>query len=121
MQQLLENGRLVWRLVNDPRVPAWVKLGIPLLTIVYVVSPIDLIPDRLIGPGQLDDLGVVLLAMTLMVKFSPPDVVEEHKRALGYDVGGARSAGASAAGGRSYWAPPGNGTGGTGAKAQQPA
>ena len=104
MKELLEKGRLVWRLMNDPRVPGWIKFGVPLLVVVYVLSPIDVIPDFLVGPGQLDDLGVVLLGMTLMVRLSPQHVVEEHKRALGYDVDGSASTGAP--GGRSYWAPP---------------
>src|SRR5438552_1926792 len=43
MKELLENGRLVWRLINDPRVPGWIKFGVPLLVAVYVLSPIDLI------------------------------------------------------------------------------
>ena len=109
MKELLENGRLVWRLINDPRVPGWIKFGVPLLVAVYVLSPIDVIPDFLVGPGQLDDLGVVLLGMTLMVRLSPQHVVEEHKRALGYDIDGSASKGAS--GGRSYWAPPPNASG----------
>jgi uncharacterized membrane protein YkvA (DUF1232 family) len=115
MKELLENGRLVWRLINDPRVPGWIKFGVPLLVAVYVLSPIDVIPDFLVGPGQLDDLGVVLLGMTLMVRLSPQHVVEEHKRALGYDVDGSASAGGP--GGRSYWAPPPNASRGS---AQEP-
>ena len=112
MKELFERGRLVWRLMRDPRVPGWVKFGVPFLVMVYVLSPIDLIPDFFVGPGQLDDLGVVLLGMTLMVRLSPQHVVEEHRRALGYDVDESASAGAS--GGRSYWAPPPGASGGSG-------
>ena len=118
MKELLENGRLVWRLMNDPRVPGWIKFGVPLLVAVYVLSPIDVIPDFLVGPGQLDDLGVVLLGMTLMVRLSPQHVVEEHRRALGYDVDGSASAGAS--GGRSYWAPPPSASGESTQETTQP-
>jgi uncharacterized membrane protein YkvA (DUF1232 family) len=114
MKDLWVNGRLAWRLMHDKRVPAWIKIGVPLLVIVYVVSPVDLIPDSLIGPGQLDDMGVVLLGISLIVRFSPQHVVEEHKRALGYQVDGSAHAGAGSSGGRSYWAPPGsNGAGNT--------
>jgi uncharacterized membrane protein YkvA (DUF1232 family) len=70
-------------LARDPRVPAWIKVGIPLLVAIYFVSPVDLIPDFIIGPGQLDDLGVILLGMNLMVRFSPDYVVDEHRRAMG--------------------------------------
>lgn len=34
------------------------KWGLTALALVYVVSPIDPIPDVLIGPGQLDDLFI---------------------------------------------------------------
>ena len=83
MAEVLKNLRLVLRLARDPRVPSWIKVGIPLLVAIYFISPVDLIPDFIIGPGQLDDLGVVLLGMNLMVRFSPSSVVDEHKRALG--------------------------------------
>ena len=41
---------------------AWLKRALPLiLGLLYVVSPFDLIPDVLIGPGWLDDLAVLAL------------------------------------------------------------
>jgi len=82
MKDILENGRLVWRLMKDDRVPTWVKVAIPVLIATYFISPIDVIPDFLLGLGQLDDLGVILFGMSLIVRFSPPAVVEEHRRAI---------------------------------------
>lgn len=82
MKDILENGRLSWRLINDPRVPSWVKVAIPLAVALYFFSPIDFIPDFIFGFGQLDDLGVILLGMSLIVRFSPQHVVEEHRQAL---------------------------------------
>ncbi|MGA7731189.1 MAG: DUF1232 domain-containing protein [Chloroflexia bacterium] len=83
--ELLERGRLVWRLLNDERVPRWLKLSIPVLVLLYFVSPIDLIPDFLLGLGQLDDLGVILLGMALFIRLAPEVAVDEHRRALGMD------------------------------------
>ena len=83
MQDIVSNFRLVWRLVQDHRVPAWVRFGIPLLAAIYVISPFDLIPDFLLGVGELDDLGVIALAMKLIVRLAPGDVVSEHRQALG--------------------------------------
>lgn len=99
MWQLLDNGRLVLRLIQDPRVPALIKVGIPLLVALYFISPIDFIPDFLLGPGQLDDLGIVLLGMTLLVRLAPRDVVDEHRRALGMESGASGNPGG-------YQAPP---------------
>jgi uncharacterized membrane protein YkvA (DUF1232 family) len=86
MSDVIQKGRLAWRLINDPRVPGWVKVGIPLLVLLYFFSPIDFIPDILLGLGQLDDLGVVLLGLSLIARFSPQPVVEEHRQAMGMDA-----------------------------------
>lgn len=88
LSELLERGRLVWRLMNDERVPSWLKVGLPLLVALYFVSPIDLIPDFLLGLGQLDDLGVVLLGMALFIRLAPEVAVVEHRRAMGMDTEG---------------------------------
>ena len=87
MKQLMDNARLAWRLMGDRRVSTLVKVGIPLLIALYFFSPLDFIPDFLLGLGQLDDLGVILLGLGLIVRFSPPTVVEEHRRALGVSQG----------------------------------
>lgn len=112
MKELLENGRLVLRLMQDARVPTWIKVVIPVFVAIYFFSPIDLIPDFLIGPGQLDDLGVILLGMSLIVRFSPKYIVDEHRRALGYDVAGSSASSSASPGGSNYWStPPAGGTG----------
>jgi uncharacterized membrane protein YkvA (DUF1232 family) len=58
-------------LLLDPRVPAYVKL-LPILAIVYVASPIDLIPGI-----ALDDIALVLLALVLIIRLTPHHVVLE--------------------------------------------
>jgi uncharacterized membrane protein YkvA (DUF1232 family) len=45
---------------------------------VYVVSPIDLLPDFIGGAGQLDDIFVVALAINHLVQRAGEDVVREH-------------------------------------------
>ena len=55
----LASGIRLLRALKDPRVPAWIKF-LPLLALVYVVSPIDFIPDPLIILGWLDDILVVV-------------------------------------------------------------
>ena len=80
--QALNSGRLAWRLWRDRRVPAWIK-GIPLLSLFYIVWPLDLLADPLLGLGQLDDLGVFLLGLTLFISLVPSDLVEMHRREMG--------------------------------------
>jgi len=76
---LLEQLRLGWELMWDPGVPLWTKL-IPLIGILYIISPIDFIPDPILGLGQLDDLGVLLLGLRTFMHFIPDDVVRQHVR-----------------------------------------
>jgi uncharacterized membrane protein YkvA (DUF1232 family) len=82
LRALIENSMLTWRLLWDDRVSFLPKL-LPILAIVYLVSPVDILPALVVGPlGALDDAGVMLLALSLFVQFSPPDVVREHRRVL---------------------------------------
>lgn len=80
-QRLIFQLRLTWRLLQDSRVPVW-KKAIPFVGFLYVVLPIDIIPDFLVVIGQLDDLGVVLLSLQLFEKSVDPVLVEEHRAAL---------------------------------------
>jgi len=77
---LVHHARTAWRLLLDPRVPAWQK-AIPVLALLYLVSPIDLIPDLLVpvlGPlAVADDLAILLLALRAFVYLAPHDVALE--------------------------------------------
>jgi len=81
LAEIIRNIKLVWRLLWDPRVPTWVKM-IPLGTLVYLLFPVDLIADPVLGLGQLDDVAVALLGMKLFIYLCPQDVVAEHLRQL---------------------------------------
>ena len=75
---LLRQSRLAWRLLRDSRVPGWVKV-IPIGALIYLISPIDLVPGLVLpGLGQVDDLVLLLLALKAFVDVSPQGVVREH-------------------------------------------
>lgn len=84
--QFVRTLRLVWRLLNDPRVPGLSKLIIP-GAIAYVLSPIDLIPDMILGLGQLDDVAIVMLGIALFIELCPRKIVEAHRRAIAAEAG----------------------------------
>ena len=69
--------RLAWRLMRDPMVPTWLKL-LALGTVAYILMPVDLLPDWILGLGQLDDLTLFLLSLKLLIDLSPRQVVESH-------------------------------------------
>ncbi|MGE5141650.1 MAG: YkvA family protein, partial [Rudaea sp.] len=81
LAQLVRTAQLVWRLLLDPRVPILYKLIVPLV-VIYVLSPLDLIPDLIPIAGQLDDVGVIFFGLRFFIQVCPPDVVMEHRRAL---------------------------------------
>jgi uncharacterized membrane protein YkvA (DUF1232 family) len=67
-------ARLYWRLFRDRRVSVLPK-ALLVLTLVYAVSPFDIIPDFVPVIGELDDLVVVLGGLWLFVRLCPPEVV----------------------------------------------
>ena len=69
--------KLMRRLLLDERVPLWQK-AIPVAAAVYLVSPLDLIPDVIPVVGQLDDLAVLLGSMRLFRSLVPAALIEEH-------------------------------------------
>lgn len=81
LRTLVTHGRLAWRLLRDPAVPLLAKC-LPLAAALYLVSPIDGVPDFLPIIGQLDDLGMLLLALESFLKLCPDHLVAFHRSAM---------------------------------------
>jgi len=77
LAQWLSNLRLAWRLLRDPQVPLWTRL-IPIAAVAYILFPLDFIPDWMLGPGQVDDLGLFLLGVRLLIDLAPRQIVQRH-------------------------------------------
>lgn len=69
------------RLIQDARVSLGPKILL-LLVLAYLIMPADLLPDFLLGLGQVDDLLVVLLGCRLFLRLCPKEVVQEHVQAI---------------------------------------
>ncbi len=65
---------LVRRLARDPRVPRRAKVAVALAGL-WVLSPIDLIPEFLPVIGPLDDVVVVALALRYAARRVPRDIL----------------------------------------------
>jgi uncharacterized membrane protein YkvA (DUF1232 family) len=81
LRSLLERARLAVRLLREPTVPVGLK-ALTVLPLLYVISPIDLLPDFIPVLGQLDDLGVLVAAIELFLGWCPPAAVAHHRRAV---------------------------------------
>jgi uncharacterized membrane protein YkvA (DUF1232 family) len=82
---LVFHAMLVVSLVRDRRIPFY-KKAIPMLGLAYVFSPVDLIPDWIIGPGQLDDVAVMFMAFKMFERSVPPAILEEHQEKVRQQV-----------------------------------
>ena len=67
IRMLIDRGLVSWKLLWDNRVGILPKL-IPLLTLAYVISPIDLIPDFIPVIGYVDDVTVIALVIRMIRK-----------------------------------------------------
>ncbi len=71
LRQWVEHGRLMLALVKDyatgryREVPYWV-ISATALALLYVLNPVDVIPDLLPGIGYLDDATVVAFCLKLI-------------------------------------------------------
>jgi len=73
--------KLFARLVKDPRValgPKLVLVGV----LAYLIFPADLLPDLLLGLGQLDDVVVIYLGLKFFLRLCPKEVVQEHVQSI---------------------------------------
>lgn len=68
---------LLGRLLKDSRVPT-VEKALFVAAIVYVISPLDFIPDVFPFIGQVDDLYLVAMTLLRLVNRSDENVVREH-------------------------------------------
>jgi uncharacterized membrane protein YkvA (DUF1232 family) len=87
LSEIVRQARLVLRLLRDGRVPLWPKLIIPGV-IAYILSPVDLLSDPVLGLGQIDDVAVLLIGLKMFVELCPADIVREHLDALSSVVSG---------------------------------
>jgi uncharacterized membrane protein YkvA (DUF1232 family) len=80
IHDLVMRLKLIVRLMGDKRVSPYLKL-LPIASLVYLVSPVDLVM-AIPGVSALDDMAIVSLGAYLFVEFCPPDVVQEHMKKL---------------------------------------
>ena len=79
VRNILNQLKLIFRLMGDRRVSVFAKL-IPVGALIYLVSPVDAVSLPVIG--VVDDAALLWLGSYIFTELCPPDVVEEHMKAL---------------------------------------
>ncbi|MDR2299295.1 MAG: DUF1232 domain-containing protein [Comamonas sp.] len=77
---------LAWAVLRDPRAPKAAKLA-TVLAALYVVSPIDFIPDTIPVLGWLDDGLIGYLLLQLAFKFLPEELLNSLRSRVGGKAG----------------------------------
>ena len=70
-------ARLTWGMLLDSRV-AFFDKALVVGAIVYLVSPLDLVPDFVPFFGQIDDVVMLMIAMRRLLGRAPAEVVAAH-------------------------------------------
>ena len=76
------DARMLWLALRHPLQPHWLKPVLALVAI-YLISPVDLIPDFIPFLGIVDDIVLVPLAMRAILKRLPAAVRAD----IGHRVG----------------------------------
>lgn len=74
--RLWDDGLVLARAMRDDRVPLPPK-AVAALAVGYGLSPVDLIPDLLLGVGLLDDAVLVPAGLALAVRLIPHGIRQE--------------------------------------------
>jgi uncharacterized membrane protein YkvA (DUF1232 family) len=69
------DARRLWIALRHPAAPTWLKVGTGLI-VLYVISPVDLLPDVLPVIGIVDDLVLVPLAIRFLLDRLPPALAD---------------------------------------------
>jgi len=68
------DAKRLWYALGHPEAPLWLKAGTAAL-VLYVLSPVDLVPEVLLLLGVVDDLVLVPLALRWMLSRLPAPVL----------------------------------------------
>jgi uncharacterized membrane protein YkvA (DUF1232 family) len=85
LAQRLRDPLALWLVLRDPRTPPRVRVlivGVVVLMCVYIISPIDILPDYIPLAGWLDDVLLVPLGFYLMQRVVPRPLLEEKRNTL---------------------------------------
>lgn len=82
IQDVGRHIKLIWLLIRDRRVNVFLKF-LPIASLVYLVSPVDMLPGMVIPViGALDDAAIIWIGTSLFISLCPEEIVKEHTLSL---------------------------------------
>ena len=75
---IVEKALLLYALLTARDTPAWVR-ALVLAALAYLINPLDVIPDALVGIGLTDDLAVMALALERASRYVTPAIRRRAK------------------------------------------
>lgn len=82
VRNLMNQLKLIFRLMGDKRVSFLAKL-VPMGAFAYLLMPADIAPNVVLPViGMVDDAAILWLGTYIFTELCPPEVVEEHMKAL---------------------------------------
>ena len=101
------DAKRLWYALGHPEAPGWLKGGAAAI-VLYLLSPIDLIPDMLPIVGVLDDLIIVPMALRWLLARLPAhirDHADAKANGTGFAAASPQGETRRAAGDQSPWKP----------------
>ncbi len=65
--KIWDKVQVLWRFIKDPDV-AWGKKAAAVGSLIYLVSPLDAVPDFIPAGGLLDDVAVILFVARMLAE-----------------------------------------------------
>ncbi|MEY2817921.1 MAG: YkvA family protein [Chloroflexota bacterium] len=82
VRNLMNQLKLIFRLMGDKRVSFLAKL-VPMGAFAYLLMPADIAPNVVLPViGMVDDAAILWLGTYIFTELCPPEVVDEHMKAL---------------------------------------
>jgi uncharacterized membrane protein YkvA (DUF1232 family) len=76
------DAKILWHALRHPQAPAWLKLGVGGL-VIYLLSPVDLIPEFVPLLGVVDDVVLIPLVVGFLLRKLPTQVRADARKRAG--------------------------------------
>ena len=76
--RVMLEARTLWSLAWDPKVPLRARIA-SIAVASYLITPFDIIPNRIPVIGHLDEAVTIPLALALLIWLSPAQLVSRHR------------------------------------------